>query len=75
VLINRNHTYADLYLQVDAQQERVLAASDGERTIADICREQDDRSLARSFFQQLWRWDQVAFDTSRVLTQFPTQTE
>ena len=37
VLINRNHTYTDLYLPIDAQQERLLAAIDGERTIAEIC--------------------------------------
>jgi SAM-dependent methyltransferase len=65
VLINRNHTYTDLYLPIDADQERLLAAVDGERTIAEICRERGDRSLARAFFQQLWRWDQVVFNTSR----------
>ncbi len=65
VLINRNHTYTDLYLPIDAPQERLLAAIDGKRTIAEICRERSDRSLARAFFQQLWRWDQVVFDTSR----------
>ena len=65
VLINRNHTSKDLYLPIDARQERLLTGIDGERTIAEICREQDDRSLARDFFQRLWQWDQVVFDTSR----------
>jgi SAM-dependent methyltransferase len=65
VLINQNHTYTDLYLPIDARQELLLAGIDGERTIADICRERGDRSLARTFFQQLWRWDQVVCDTSR----------
>jgi SAM-dependent methyltransferase len=65
VLINRNHTSKDLYLPIDARQERLLAGIDGKRTIAEICREQDDRSLARDFFRQLWRWDQVVFDTSQ----------
>ena len=65
VLINRNHTYTDLYLPIDADQERLLAAVDGERTIAEICPEPGDRNLARAFFQQLWRWDQVVFKTSR----------
>ncbi len=64
VLINRNHTYTDLYLPIDARRERLLAAIDGERTIAEICREPGDRGIARGFFQQLWRWDQVVFDTS-----------
>ena len=75
VLINRNHTYTDLYLPIDARQDRLLAAVDGEHTIAEICREQGDRSLARGFFQQLWRWDQVVFNTSRVSTQCLTQTD
>ena len=74
VLINRNHTYTDLYLPIDAQQKRLLDAIDGERTIAEICREQGDRTVARTFFQQLWRWDQVVFDTSRVSAQGVTQT-
>ena len=65
VLINRNHTYGDLYLPIDARQERLLAAIDGECTIGEICRDQGDLRLARTFFQQLWRWDQVVFNTSR----------
>ena len=68
VLINRNHTYTDLYLPIDARQERLLGAVDGDRTIAQICGERGDRSLARAFFQQLWRWDQVVFDTTRAST-------
>ncbi|MEO9171159.1 MAG: class I SAM-dependent methyltransferase, partial [Candidatus Baltobacteraceae bacterium] len=63
VLINRNHTYTDLFLPIDADQDRLLAGIDGERTIAQICRG-SDRNLARDFFSQLWQWDQVAFDTS-----------
>ena len=66
VLINRNHTYTDLYLPINVRQERLLAAVDGERTIAEICREPGDRTLARAFFQQLWRWDQVVFNTSQA---------
>jgi len=66
VLINRNHTYTDLYLPVDAAQERLLGAIDGERTIAEICCSDADRRLARDFFEQLWRWDQVVFDTTAI---------
>jgi SAM-dependent methyltransferase len=64
VLINRNHSFNDLYLPIDARRERLFAAIDGQRTIAEICREREDQSLARDFFQQLWRWDHVVFDTS-----------
>jgi len=64
VLINRNHTYTDLYLPIDARRQRLFDAIDGGRTIAEICLEPSDREIAPEFFQQLWRWDQVAFDTS-----------
>jgi SAM-dependent methyltransferase len=64
VLINRNHTYTDLYLPIDARQERVLAGIDASRTIAQICAGLVDRDVAWTYFQQLWRWDQVVFDTS-----------
>jgi SAM-dependent methyltransferase len=64
VLINRNHKYTDLYLPIDARQERLLTIVDGQCTIDDICRRRGDRNLARAFFQQLWQWDQVVFDTS-----------
>jgi SAM-dependent methyltransferase len=64
VLVNRNHTYTDLYLPIDAEQERMLAAIDGRRTIAELAggRRADG---ARDFFERLWRWDQVVFDISR----------
>jgi SAM-dependent methyltransferase len=65
VLINRNHTYTDLYLPIDARQLLLFESIDGERTIAEIGGEPRNRSLARAFFQQLWRWDQVVLDTSR----------
>ncbi len=75
VLINRNHTYTDLYLPVDARQERLLAAIDGDRTIAEIGGVRGDQGLARAFFQQLWRWDQVVFDTSLVSAPAPAPTD
>jgi SAM-dependent methyltransferase len=64
VLINRNHTYTDLYLPIDGAQERLLTAIDGRRTIAEIAGPAGD--CARAFFERLWRWDQVGFDTSRA---------
>lgn len=64
VLINRNHTYTDLYLPIDGRRDRMLEAIDGKRTIREICPERDDWELARDFFRQLWRWDQIVFDTS-----------
>jgi len=63
VLINRNHTFTDLYLPIDARQERLLEAIDGKRKIADMGRATADREFARDFFAQLWRWDQIVLST------------
>lgn len=64
VLINRTHTYTDIVLPIDARQAQMLAAVDGTRTIAEIAKAAADRGAAGEFFQQLWRYDQVVFDTS-----------
>jgi SAM-dependent methyltransferase len=69
VLINQGHTYTDLYLPIDAWQARLLAAIDGERSIGQIAQSDEDRAAARTFLQQLWWYDQVAFDTSG--TEYP----
>jgi SAM-dependent methyltransferase len=66
VLINRNHTYTDIYLPIDARQDRMLAAVDGRRTLGEIAGPRGDREAVRDFFEQLWRYDQVVFDTSRA---------
>jgi hypothetical protein len=66
VLINRRHTYTDLYLPISARQERLLEAIDDKRTIAEMGRARVDLNLARSFFEELWRWDQIVFDASGV---------
>ena len=65
VLINRTHTYTDLYLPVDAQERNLFAAIDGERTIGEIAREHVTSDTARAFFERLWWYDQVVFDASR----------
>jgi SAM-dependent methyltransferase len=65
VLINRAHSYTDIYLSIDAVQEKLLSAVDGSRAIAQITGGIASLSAARDFFQQLWHYDQVVFDTSR----------
>ncbi len=65
VVINRNHTDNDLYLPIDAREERLLAAIDGKRTIEEICLESGERDGAREFFQRLWQWDQVVFSLKK----------
>ncbi|HEY4434385.1 MAG TPA: class I SAM-dependent methyltransferase [Candidatus Cybelea sp.] len=61
VLINRNHTYTDLYLPIDAPRLRLYEAIDGRRTIAQILGKREEREAARDFFEQLWHWDQAVF--------------
>jgi SAM-dependent methyltransferase len=65
VLINRTHSYTDIYLPIDAVQEKLLNAIDGSRTIAQIASGVAGIGDARDFFQRLWDYDQVVFDASR----------
>jgi 2-polyprenyl-3-methyl-5-hydroxy-6-metoxy-1,4-benzoquinol methylase len=67
VLINRAHTYPDLALPIDAAQQRIYAAIDGNRSIGEILRSTagavgDER--ARRFIEQLWEYDQIVFDAT-----------
>jgi hypothetical protein len=66
VLINRAHTYPDLALPLDAAQERVFAAIDGNRSINQILRSAPEMSdeQARRFIEQLWEYDQIVFDAT-----------
>jgi SAM-dependent methyltransferase len=65
VLINRAHTYTDIYLPVDAEEKRLFDAIDGKHTIGEIARAPGRLDLARGLFERLWRHDQVVFDASR----------
>jgi len=70
VLINRAHTFTDLIFPIDAAEDRLLAAIDGQRTIREIVQAATDggpnqERLAREFFERLWQYDQVVFDASR----------
>ncbi len=63
VLINRAHTFHDVYLPIDAQEKRLFDAIDGERNIGAIVGDQH-REAGRALFERLWWHDQVVFDTS-----------
>jgi SAM-dependent methyltransferase len=65
VLINRTHSYTDIYLPIEAGQEKLLNAVDGSRAIAQIATGVASLGDARDFFRRLWDYDQVVFDTSR----------
>ena len=70
VLINRSHTFTDLVCTVNSFEDRLLGAIDGNRTLAEILRfapqARDAERRALSFFERLWRYDQIVFDASRV---------
>ncbi len=68
VLINPSHTYPDLALFIDAAQERLLAAIDGERSVGEILSNTagaDGSEPGRAFFERLWEHDLIVFDAKR----------
>jgi SAM-dependent methyltransferase len=65
VLINRGHTYRDLFLPLDAGELPLFEAVDGARTIRDIAGAAGFDGAAL-FFERLYRYDQVVFDLSRA---------
>jgi SAM-dependent methyltransferase len=78
VLINRAHTYPDLIMPINAAEDRLLSAIDGQRTIDDIIQlatEGDREKRALKFFKRLWQYDQVVFDASGVFATFQTGPE
>jgi hypothetical protein len=66
VLINQAHTHPDLALPIDAAQERLFAAIDGNRSIDEILRDTAGagHERARRFIEQLWQYDQIVFDAT-----------
>jgi hypothetical protein len=71
VLINRTHTYRDIFLPIGATEKRLFGAIDGNNSIGEIAEksfsssEQSHFDLTRNFFERLWWHDQVVFDASR----------
>ncbi len=71
VLINRTHSYRDIFMPIDSTEKCLLDAVDGTHTIGEIIdrtptsSELSHNEIARSFFDRLWWHDQVVFDTSR----------
>jgi SAM-dependent methyltransferase len=64
VLINPSHTYPDLALFIDAAQERLLTAIDGERAVAEILHgagETIGEEQSRQFLRRLWEHDLIVF--------------
>jgi SAM-dependent methyltransferase len=72
VLINRAHTYTDLYLPIDQSEKDWYDAINGENNIKMILRKThpgsgpEKQTRAKDFFERLWGYDQVVFDASRA---------
>jgi hypothetical protein len=64
VLINRNHSWRDLYLPIDAREKPLHDAIDGTRTIREIARTDKQLGVARALFERLHGHDQIVFDAS-----------
>jgi SAM-dependent methyltransferase len=64
VLINSSHSHNDIFLPIDAREERLFAAVDGARTIAEIAGTAGSGREAGAFFERLDQYDQVVFDAS-----------
>ena len=68
VLINPSHMYPDLALFIDAVEERLLNAIDGQRSLGEILQSApgalgDEQGVV--FFRRLWEHDQIVFDAKR----------
>jgi len=64
VLINRAHTYPDLALAIDAAEERLFAAIDGNRSIDEIAAKAGGKEQTRRLFERLWHYDQIVLDAT-----------
>jgi hypothetical protein len=71
VLINQSHTCRDLFLPLDQTELLLFDAIDGSCSIDDIVVRalpsspgKADLDTTRTFFEKLWWYDQVVFDTS-----------
>ena len=66
VLINQDHVDTDLIHPINQIEKRLFDLVDGQSTILDIIKsESSPIESARKFFERLWRYDHVVFNTSK----------
>jgi len=72
VLLNRIHTFNDIYLPISAHEKTIYDAIDSKRTISEIAEratislnQAATKEMVHSFFKRLYLYDQVVFDTSQ----------
>ncbi|MEE8285216.1 MAG: class I SAM-dependent methyltransferase [Gammaproteobacteria bacterium] len=73
VLLNPAHTHTDIFLPIDAVEERLFQAIDGANCIGGILRvaldnpgNPQNNERTGGFFERLWRYDQIVFDAASV---------
>ena len=69
MLVNQTHLFGDLFVIVNAQEKQIFEAIDGRRSIAEIVdkvKKKEASTDARVFFEKLWWYDQVVFNTSKA---------
>jgi SAM-dependent methyltransferase len=66
VLLNQTHLFTDIFIFVDEHGKQLYEAIDGRRSIAELMDGGNDPAQAREFFEKLWWYDQVVFDTSKT---------
>jgi hypothetical protein len=68
VLLNRGHAYHDLILPITPQEEQLVDAIDGRRSIAEILDKArfSPGARAEAFFEKLWSFDQIVIDSSHA---------
>jgi 2-polyprenyl-3-methyl-5-hydroxy-6-metoxy-1,4-benzoquinol methylase len=66
VLINPTHMHPDLALFIDAAEEQLFNAIDGDRSAGEILQSAaTGDEQARQLFKRLWEHDQIVFDAKR----------
>jgi len=65
VLVNQTHLFHDLFLLIDEQEKQMYEAINGKRSVAEIVEQTTPKEPA-AFFEKLWQYDQVVFDTSKA---------
>jgi len=67
VLLNQTHLFQDLILTIDEKEKKMFEAIDGRCSISEIVdKVKGDSIQAQVFFEKLWWYDQVVFDTSQA---------
>jgi SAM-dependent methyltransferase len=77
VLLNPAHKHPDLVLPIESSEAHLLDQIDGTRTLETIlqcCRKNEDAVRGLSFFQKLWRYDQIVLDASGAETRENVQS-